>query len=231
MAIQNRGSGRSARELADKHWLKAVKNLLIALGIILFILMLVAGASTSLGIGGMFFLLVIAKIIDRQLGKEITWHRKRERQAIRGAEAEDDIADVLNQLSDDYRVFNDVPAKVGDIDHVVISRSGGVFLIETKSHRGKVTFGDNELFINERPPEKNFLGRILTNTYWLRDEIREQTGQEVWVNAVLVFSNAFVDFHRPIRGVQVLNKKFLIEHIERNRPKRNLPEIWAKVRL
>lgn len=63
---------------------------------------------------------------------------------IQGNEAEKGVADILYSLGSAYNVFNNVMLKTGkgttQIDHVVISRYG-IFVIETKSHKGTI-FGD-----------------------------------------------------------------------------------------
>lgn len=61
-----------------------------------------------------------------------------------GNEAENKVARILENLGVEYYVFNNVLLKTGggttQIDHVVISPYG-VFVIETKSHKGTI-FGD-----------------------------------------------------------------------------------------
>ena len=63
---------------------------------------------------------------------------------IQGNKAEKGVAGILYSLGSDYHIFNNVMLKTGkgttQIDHVVISRYG-IFVIETKSHKGTI-FGD-----------------------------------------------------------------------------------------
>ena len=64
----------------------------------------------------------------------------------RGAEGEKQVSSHLGpQLNDDFYLINDVMRLDGrgNIDHVILSPSG-VFVLETKNNRGKITFyGDN----------------------------------------------------------------------------------------
>ena len=223
-------SGKNARLLAEKRSLKLdlLKLVMLLVGLVFFLML---RNSPALGVGGLLVLVFAYKFIMEWLAGEAKHTRKREKQAIRGAEAEDTIADILSELSGDCRVFNDVSTGSGDIDHVLIKKDGSVFVIETKSHRGKVSFDGTNILINGNPPEKNFIGQVLRNAYWVKDRIKEQTGKEVWVNSILVFTNAFVDRHAPVKGVQVLNKKFLIKYLEGIRAGRYAQEIYEKVML
>lgn len=62
-------------------------------------------------------------------GGGISWNK--------GIKGENIIAEYLNQLPEDYIVFNDVkfPGSWGNLDHVVLGPNG-VFLIETKNYSG-----------------------------------------------------------------------------------------------
>lgn len=230
MAFYNQGSGRSARNLADQRRRKinfALRGMFVLFGMFL---LFVVGGGIQIGLGMIVVAFLFMQVMNYLLA-QIKTHRKREKHALRGAEGEDDVADVLSELSNDYIILNDVETGHGDIDHVVISKQGAVFVIETKAHGGKVSFQNGDILINGRTPDKNFIGQVLHNAFVVRDDLKELVGKTVWINAVLCFTNAFVDYHAPIRGVQVLNKKFLLEYIRRNQPRRPMPEIWEKVRV
>jgi len=231
MALYNKGSGRSANRLADQRRFKInliLKGMIVVFGF--FVIFVLSGGWKT----GLFVIVPVGFIfikLMKYFESEVRATRKREKHALRGAKGEDNISDILSNLSNDYLVLNDVETKQGDIDHVVISKQGAVFVIETKAHGGKVTFEGGKIFINGKNPEKNFIGQTLRNAYLIRDDIKELTGKIVWVNAILCFTNAFVDHHKAIRGVQVLNKKFLLRYIERNKPRYPVPEIWEKMKL
>jgi len=124
-------------------------------------------------------------------------------------------------------VLHDVECAYGNIDHLVIASNGAVFMIETKSHRGKVTVQDDLLLVNGRAPEKDFIAQSLRNSFWLRDQIEPYAGKKPWVTAVLVFTNGFVQVRGPVKGVIVTNKKYLLSTIQ-NAVKRAqaLPGVW-----
>jgi hypothetical protein len=85
----------------------------------------------------------------------------------------------LEELRDDFFVLNDIPSPYGNIDHIVIGKNHGIFLLETKAHGGKVQLLEDNILINHNPHEKSFIAQTLKNTYWLRDEILEVTGAKV----------------------------------------------------
>jgi hypothetical protein len=96
--------------------------------------------SHILGIGGigviiLFILLgVLPNFVDTWVDKKL----KGEGRAVRGARAEEDAADVLEVLGEDYFILHDIESPFGNIDHLVFAKSGNIFLIETKLHRGRL---------------------------------------------------------------------------------------------
>jgi hypothetical protein len=204
-------AGQSTWKMADKRHKVRVWLVLVMGGATLLMLIALFKPS-ALGIGGLGIvgLIVVARLIidyteaadDEMEGKEY--------RAIRGAEAEERIGSILDTLGDDYRVVHDVATPHGNIDHVVIAKHGGVFLIETKAHGGRVSAENGRLLLNGHEPEKDFIAQVLKNTYWLRERIREASGLTVWIIAIIAFTNAFVEPMAPIKGVRVMNKKYLL---------------------
>ncbi len=45
--------------------------------------------------------------------------------------------------------------------------------------------------------------------YWLRNHVQESIGVKPWISAAIVFTNGFVKASPPVKGIKVLNKKFL----------------------
>jgi hypothetical protein len=209
-------AGKSTREMAKKRHATAIWIAVIGIALIIVIWVLLKN-STALKIGGigvlilLFSLKVLPDIIDTRIGKKL----KEEKRAIRGAVGEEKIGEILSGLSSDFCVLHDIESPYGNIDHIVLSKSGGVFLIETKAHGGKVWVEGDELLVNGKSPEKNFIAQALKNSYWLRDEIGEITGSKPWITPVLVFTNAFVSPTRPIKGVNITNKKFILSFLQR----------------
>ncbi len=166
---------------------------------------------SALGIGGLGIVgvIVVARLIIDYTEAAANEMERKEYRAIRGAEAEEGIGSILAALSGDYLVIHDIATPHGNIDHVVIARQGGVFLIETKAYRGRVSAENGRLLVNGHETEKNFITQAVNNVYWLRKRIRAASGLTVWITAIIVFTNAFVEPMAPIKGVRVMNKNYL----------------------
>jgi hypothetical protein len=67
---------------------------------------------------------------------------------------------------------------------------------------------------------------VLNNTYWLKDKILTEIETEAWVAPLLVFSNAFVERGAPIKGIRIINKKYLPNELERSNPRAQNDMIW-----
>lgn len=139
---------------------------------------------------------------------------KRTSQAIRGAEAEESVAAELDKLDDRFHVVHDVIVGPGNIDHVVVAPAG-VFTLETKSHKGQVTFQDDQLLLGGRPVEKNMLAQSYAEAMALKEHLKKATGKDFFVTPVLVFTSAFVKVRGKAKGVEVLPLKWLNERLSR----------------
>jgi hypothetical protein len=217
MAFMNRLAGKSTREMADRRWRNTLFVGLIVLVILIVLALFILNAK-AWGIGGSAFLgiLIGARLLvdwfegyDRR-----SW--KAEKRAIRGAIAEENIGYLLDGLGEDYCVLNDVESPFGNIDHIVIGKNNRIFLIETKSHHGKVEIFGNDLLVNGRPPEKNFIGQTLKNTYWLKERVGNIIGSQPWITSILVFTNAFVPYSKSIKNIHIINKRYLLNTISHN---------------
>lgn len=90
------------------------------------------------------------------------------RKAKRGEVAERSVARELERLDDRFHVIHDVIVGPGNIDHVVIGPSG-LFIVETKSHPGLVTFNGERLLHSGRPFEKDFLAQAYAESMSLKE--------------------------------------------------------------
>jgi hypothetical protein len=212
--IMNRPAGKSTREMADRRRKSAINTGLVVL-IAVIILGFIYFNSKTLGIGGaatLIILFALKFLADWYEGYDQR-KTKEEKRAIRGAEAEENIGYLLDGLGEDYCVLNDIESPYGNIDHIVIGKNNGIFLIETKSHHGKVEIFGNELLVNGKPPEKNFIGQTLKNTYWLKERVGDIIGSQPWITPVLVFANAFVPYSHPIKNIHIINKRYLVSTV------------------
>jgi ssDNA-binding Zn-finger/Zn-ribbon topoisomerase 1 len=196
---------------------------------VLLILYLLMSNSTSLGIGGIGVLLLIMamRMIADQFDNYARRQEKAIRRADRGAKAEEEVGDLLYELDDDFIVVNDVESPYGNIDHVLLTQKGGIYLIETKSHHGTVTTFDGEILVNGDLPEKDFAAQALQNSYWLREEIERWFHVNPWVTPLVVFTNAFVKFGPKVKGVRAINHKFLLRTLRSGQSRSTLTAaVW-----
>jgi hypothetical protein len=224
-----RHAGKSTREMASQRRKSALWIAIIGIGILIVVALVVENAK-ALGIGGigilalLVFMRIFGDFIEGQVNRKI----KLEKRAIRGAKAEEKVGELLGELPDDeYYVLNDVESPYGNIDHIVIGKNCGIFLLETKAHGGKVETDGETLLVNGKLPEKDFVYQALQNSYWLRDKISEIVGSKPWITPVIVFTNAFVSPTKPIKGVYIVNTKYLLPLLRRtNKPNAVLAQIW-----
>lgn len=131
---------------------------------------------------------------------------------MRGAVAEESVATELENLDDRFHVIHDVIVGPGNIDHVVIGPAG-LFIIETKSHRGQVTFDGEKLLLSGRPFDKNFLAQAYAESMSLKEYLKKATGSDFEVRPLLVFTNGFIKVRGRAKGVEVLPLKWMNDRI------------------
>ena len=138
--------------------------------------------------------------------------KKRISHADTGAKAEQAVAEALHELPDDYYVFHDLEFPGFNIDHVVLGPNG-IFLVETKSQTGNITQEHDVLLRNGRKFFKDFLKQCWSQAYSLRDHLgAERLGGQT-IMPILCFSRGFVQIRGLVRGVEVLNIRFLRPYI------------------
>ena len=207
-------AGKSVREMAKKRH-RITNIILIGSLVVIIVLVLIIDNGKVLGLGGgvILGLFILISILPDLLSGLIKNREKLERRSNRGASAEEIVGDLVDNLIGDFIVIHDISCPYGNIDHVVIGKNSGVFLLETKAHGGKVRILSDGLLINDKVPEKDFIAQTLRNTYWLQDEIKKVVGKKIWITPIIVFTNAFVPFGKPIKGVNILNKRYLSDFL------------------
>lgn len=143
---------------------------------------------------------------------------------ITGSSTRKTVRDALNEINftEENRYFVN-PHTPFFVDVAV--GYGGVFVIETKSHGGKVTNNGNQLLLNGSAPEKDFINQTWSQTYHIKNLLKQKLGRDIPVNPVLCFTNAFVQVRGTVKGVSVVNGGYLNTHIARQKPVLNKSEI------
>lgn len=124
------------------------------------------------------------------------------------------VGAVLAELTDeDWLAIHDVSFGRGNIDHMLVG-PGGLFTIETKSHRGRIS-------LDRLDP------KMLGQAYAEKKTPETVTGMEVY--PLLVFSQAYLVGSVPAkrRGVTVLPARMLARYLSRRRPAMTPEEVQA----
>lgn len=161
-----------------------------------------------------FALLGVYIAFNKPINREIRlkWNYKD------GLDGELSVQHLLTTLPDSYCIFANVvlPGKKSNIDFVVIGPSG-VFSIEVKSHKGRISFDGIQLLRNGWEFEHNFLWQAKGEARDLHTYLSNSGVEIPFVNPVLVFSSNFVSIHfgkKLTDGVMVLGSKWLLEGIQ-----------------
>jgi hypothetical protein len=166
----------------------------------------------KLGLPAVFVVMIVFMVAADSIEKKGVAVKKRakdaERDAERGAKAEEKVAVRLADLPDGYHGFHDIDFKGFNVDHVVVGPAG-IFLIETKSHRGRIDADGDTLLLNGHPPEKNFLNQTWSQKKDLEEFLWKQTSMHWKVHPVLCFTSAFVRTRKPVKGITVASMEYL----------------------
>jgi hypothetical protein len=216
-------AGKSARDLGERRRehrkIIGFSAIGLALAIGASFLTYLCGYHPSVFQTSELLLLVILFVIafDRIVVPKMDELFRREVKAHQGARAEEKVGAMLDGLAKNYAVRHDVNTGWGNIDHLVFRRDGAVFLIETKSHSGRITKLDGQLRRNGQFLEKDFIKQTLDNVSWLKKFLKGRAGFEPWIHAAVVFTDAHVEKHLTLNHVDVFNASFLTRWLERAR--------------
>jgi len=148
----------------------------------------------------------------------------------KGARGEERVSWILKSLPDAYHVFNDFVAGRKHVDHVVVGPAG-VFSIETKCWRGKVTLEDGHILLDGQLPDRAPLAQALKEASLVRAELAK-LGWTGSVTPVLAFaSDTFEAKIAEAQGVVVLNSNNLRESFSAGRVVLQAAELERLVRL
>lgn len=209
-------AGQGARKMAFDRELKVAG---IAGGMLLLLWVWSANMASisSLGLPAVIVLVVVFRVVMGELEKSGKHLKKRAKDAHRGARAEEKVEAKLTALPEDFISFHDLEFPGFNIDHVAVG-PGGVFVIETKSHGGKITSNGNQLLLNGSTPEKDFINQTWGQTYHIKNLLKDKLGKEIPVHPVLCFTNAFVQVRGTVKGVSVVNGGYLNTYIVKHKP-------------
>ncbi|CAG0976399.1 hypothetical protein ANRL2_02052 [Anaerolineae bacterium] len=222
-------AGQSTRKMAARRRSVGLICLIVALGVAIALLV-IATNPQAIGVTGVGLLALIigVRIFSDLLTARANRLFKAEKRAVRGARGEETIGHILDALGPQFYTLHDIACPYGNIDHIVLSQSHGVFLIETKAHGGKVQVLNDRLLVNGKPPEKDFIAQATRNAYWLKEKLHQAYGLNVWITPILVFTNAFVLPTAPVKSVVIINKKYLSNELSRGRSGAAAADLWER---
>jgi hypothetical protein len=213
MAIIHGVAGKSVQAMGDSRYQRLIFRIVLPMiGILglIWVGAVLISAGYFAGVAVLYGMVIISiKVLeDRGLSlKERIFH------ADIGAEAEMLVAAELNKLPDTYHVFHDLEFPGFNIDHVVLGPTG-LFAVETKSHKGRVTQRDGVLLRNGSKFFKDFLGQSIGQVFALKDYLGQHGVHGQFITAILCFTRSFVQIRGEVRHVTVLNIKYLNDCIQ-----------------
>lgn len=144
--------------------------------------------------------------------------------ALKEREAERKVQKFLkDNLTEDYHLFENIYTGYGDIDVIVVGRTG-VFMIEVKSNSGLVAENEKGYLsiIDGIAPNKNYREQVGKELSQVKRYIDNNTGFSSWVYPILVFPFGSVMKELVLESeydklkLPVLNEKDLLEYIYSN---------------
>ncbi len=122
----------------------------------------------------------------------------------KGARGEERVSSILTNLPDAYHVFNDFVAGGKHVDHVVAGPAG-VFAVETKYWRGKVTVEDGHILLDGQLPDRDPLAQTRREAQLVKAALAA-AGWNGAVTPVLAFaSDTFRQHIAEVQGAVVMN--------------------------
>ena len=168
----------------------------------------------SYGLGASVFVFVVVFAAIKYLEKNGLEKAKRSKDAERGAEAEEAVGAILDNLPEGNFVIHDFDSGKGNIDHILIC-SKGIFTLETKSHAGKISFDGEKLLRNGRPLEKDFLKQAWAQCYLVREILAKWGITTPLPEPVILFTNAFIEVRGKAKGIDIIGIKYFSKFLER----------------
>lgn len=145
----------------------------------------------------------------------------------KGLIGEDTVRNILQTLPDTYTAFQNIviPPLKSNIDFVVTGPTG-IYSVEVKSHKGRITDDGQQLLLNGAPfQEGDILHQAWGESVRLSDYLLSKNISTPEIQPLLVFSNKYTTMHfgkKPVLGVLVIGASWLSEAIQNNTSKAKL---------
>jgi hypothetical protein len=174
----------------------------------------------SIAVCALFAMFILAwRRIERYLDKTALERLR----YLRGGQAEGLVAWILEDLDDDWHIFNSIKLeKDSDIDHVVIG-PGGVFCISTKSQRGVFCGTRDGLLHNDQPSPfaRDALRQTMDLVDWFKQAMRSNIP---YVQGVLAVPLGFTKADACDGKVWLVHQENLISRLAPKKAQRKLDQ-------
>ena len=176
----------------------------------LFLGVFAAGFSAATALVSVGWAALMLVVSLRYIGWSLNKGLRHVERFFKGARGEEKVSGILKSLPDSYHVFNDFVAGRIHVDHVVAGPAG-VFAVETKYWRGRVTAEDGHILLDGQLPSRPPLAQVKKEAALVKAKLAD-AGWNGAVTPVLAFaSDTFEATIAEIQGVVVLNSGHLRE--------------------
>lgn len=146
----------------------------------LYVLLGGTGAALAIHIALVLVLLVFLRSTIRDI-----------RVRMQGAGGELSVKMTLRGLDDRFRVLGSVViGQKGDMDFIVVGPTG-VWVIEVKSHKGRIRIEGGKLLRDNKIFDKDFIRQVWGASYALKDELKKRFPKALHIQPVVVFSSPY----------------------------------------
>jgi len=150
----------------------------------------------------------------KAIGDKVDEAHGRALDARRVAVAEEDVGRLFSALPKGCFVLHDFASLRGNIDHIVVSPKG-ILTIETKSHKGAITFDGEKLQRDGHLFEKDFIKQARAQAFCIRDLLASQGITAPEPQPVILFANADVRTQNKVKGVEIVGRRGLPSYLDR----------------
>jgi len=139
------------------------------------------------------------------------WRRgvRRVESFFKGARGEERVAGLLAALPDEWHVFHDFEAGGYHVDHVVAGPTG-VFSVETKNWRGRVTVEEGEMIVDGHLADRAPLVQTVRQADAVKAKLRTSGWSGDVVPVLCLASDTFAEGVRVEGRTTVLNASALV---------------------
>jgi hypothetical protein len=215
-------AGSSTRKMQKSRFIDGMA-VIAGIFLITFLFSQYSKSIGSYGKGTLFVVFVGFVAAIKYLERYGNEKAKRFKDAKRGAEAEEAVGALLDNLPEGNFIIHDFNSGKGNIDHILIG-SKGIFTLETKSHAGKVSFDGEKLLRNGKPFEKDFLKQAWAQCYLIRGILANWGITNPLPEPVILFTKAFIEVRGKTKGIEITGIKHFPKYLEQLPGKISTPE-------